>query len=257
MTPQVSVITTCYNYARYIGDLAKSISIQDVPLEWIVVDDASTDSPWKVLKPYAKSIDIKFIRQPENRGYSIGKNIGIRKACTEYLCMIDADDVLLPASLACRLEALKAHPDKLWVHAEAWDLTPGGSIEKPYPTNNRRRFEQFRAEGKDLTKWYTHRLIHAQTVMVRRAFHERLGLYDETLRFSSDNEMWRRAIRFGVIPLYLEQAVSLYRTHGQRMSRSSYKKQRIEAVKEYIIRVVEQRYREGVHSGNTPILEKA
>ena len=256
MNPVVSIVTTCYNYARYIGDLAKSISKQGIPFEWIVVDDASKDNPWKVLKPWADTMDLKFVQQPENKGYSVGKNVGIRMARTDYVCMIDADDVLLPDSLTSRYEALKARPGKLWVHAEAWDLMPSGRIEKPYPTNNRQRFQQFRAEGKDLDSWYTHRLIHAQTVMVRREFHERLGLYDESLRFSSDNEMWRRAIRFGVIPLYLEKAVSLYRVHAQRMSRSPYKKQRIAEAKKYIVDVVERRFIEGIHAGNTLTLEK-
>lgn len=253
--PLVSIITTCYNYARYVGELAESIAKQDFSYEWIVVDDASQDDPLKVLQPFAQETKLHYIRLPKNCGYSVAKNVGLREAQGDYFCMIDADDQLMANSLAVRYDCLRTHPDKLWVHAEAWDITPGGHIAKPYPKNNQDRFKKFAAQGKDFNIWYTHRLIHAQTVMVRRAFHEKLGLYDEALRFSSDNEMWRRAIRFGVLPIYLPQPVSIYRVHDARMSRSAYKKAHITQAKVYIIDVVEKRFREGITKENTPLLE--
>jgi len=251
--PIVSVVTTCYNYARYIGDLAKSVASQGIPLEWIVVDDASEDKPLEILEPFRNQTNLRYVRQSENQGYSVGKNLGIRMARARYICMIDADDVLLPDSLSSRYEAL-SQSDRLWVHAEAWNLLSNGAITKPYPKNNRQRFRELRAEGRDLTKWYTHRLIHAQTVMLKREFHEKLGLYDESLRFSSDNEMWRRAIRFGVIPIYLQRAVALYRIHGKRMSRSAYKQQWVDRVKKYINDVIEWRFQEGINAETTSLL---
>lgn len=252
--PIVSIVTTCYNYARYVGGLAKSVAAQDIPYEWIVVDDASEDNPYAVLKSYEKQANLVYIRQPKNMGYSVGKNVGIRAAKADYICMIDADDVLLPGSLRSRYEVLQKNPDKLWVHAEAWDLHVDGKIGKPYPDNNRRRFAELSADKKDPRIWYTHRLVHAQTVMVKRAFHEQLGLYDESLRFSSDNEMWRRAIRFGIIPIYLREAVSLYRIHELRMCKSAYKKARIAQTKKYIVEIVERRFREGINTSNTTLL---
>ena len=112
------------------------------------------------------------------------------------------------------------------------------------------------SEKHDLTEWYHHRLVHSQTVMVRREFHETLGLYDETLRFSSDNEMFRRAIIFGHIPYYLEVPVAIYRVHKDRMSRSKFKKQNLLIAKEYIVRIVDQRFNEGIKPCNTLLLDK-
>jgi glycosyltransferase involved in cell wall biosynthesis len=253
--PKISIITTLFNYAHYIGELAQSVLRQTYrDWEWIIVDDASTDDPTWVFNQFWAS-NIYYIRLEVNQGYSVAKNIGIRKAQGEYFVMIDADDILMDNSLEVRLEAL-SKSKKLWLHAEAMNLSPSGKLEDRYIQWNNQLRRRFKQEGRDLKTWYHHRLIHAQTVMLKREFHEKLGLYDETLRFSSDNEMWRRAIRFGYFPEYISTPVSIYRAHNARMSRSPEKKRQIKKVKEYIVDVVERRYREGINVNNTTLFEK-
>ena len=47
---RVTVVTTLYNYKRYIGPAIKSFLSQDIKdSEMIVVDDSSTDNPYSVL----------------------------------------------------------------------------------------------------------------------------------------------------------------------------------------------------------------
>ena len=59
---KVSVITTLYNYRNYIRDSIKSFLKQDFDdSEMIIVDDASTDNPYKVIRKY-ESDRIKYIR---------------------------------------------------------------------------------------------------------------------------------------------------------------------------------------------------
>jgi len=282
--PKVSVITTAYNYARYLPHLWESLQYQVYGnFEWIVVDDASTDETFAYMMHVVEEVDsqryasaqcldephtyrdvqtvksivrgVHYVRLTKNHGYGHAKNVGIQAATGEYFVMIDADDVLTPYSLTVRVAALQEHPDKLWVHGDALNLSLEGQIQERYIEWIRNKRKHLEAEGWDLTKQYHHRLIHAQTVMMRREFYERFGLYDESLRFSGDNEMWRRAIRFGCIPIHLEKAVAIYRVHNQRMSRSEYKRKRVAAAKEYIKRIVEIRYKEGISSANTPMLE--
>lgn len=262
----ISIITTLYNYARYLPQLADSVFQQTyMDWQWIIVDDASTDGSEEVVneiqereRPYSPYIvyqEILYLRLPKNCGYSVAKNVGIRAARgNEYFVMIDADDMLTPDSLEVRLKVLEENPDKLWVHGEALNLNLDGEIEDTYIQWNNTRRKGFIEQGLDLTTWYHHRLVHAQTVMMRREFYEKLGLYDESLRFSSDNEMWRRAIRFGHIPAYIPVPVSIYRVHPKRMSRSEYKKKRIQDTKRYIIEIVERRFKEGLDATGTPRL---
>ena len=253
--PLISIVTTLYNYARYIGELADSVALQTYRnWEWIVIDDASTDAPIITL-PSRFSTRLRYVRLSENRGYSAAKNVGLRMAQGEYFVMIDADDVLLPNSLQLRYDALSQQPHKQWVHADALNYNAYGEIERTYIRWNNNKRRELLDKGVDLTRTYHHRLIHAQTVMLRRGFHEKLGLYDESLRFSSDNEMWRRAIRFGVIPTYVPEPVAIYRAHDKRMSRSQYKKQLLKQTKEYIKDIVERRFNDGLVTTNTPVLE--
>jgi glycosyltransferase involved in cell wall biosynthesis len=247
MQPLISIVTTLYNYARYIGDLADSVLAQSWEnWEWIVVDDASEDDPWKVLSRYDEKDDrVFYVPQMKNRGYSWAKNRGIQMSRGDYIVMIDADDKLTPKSLQLRYDALK-DSKKLWVHGECLVLQSDGTL-----TQDSRRWKRgFRKklirQGMDLTKDYHHRLIHAQSVMVRRELHEKCGLYDDALRFSSDNEMWRRVLGMGHIPEHIEDFVAIYRVHPDRMARSAYKKKHGPKVKQQIIKDVERRVTEGI-----------
>jgi len=252
--PLVSIITTAYNYERYLGDLVRSIVAQDYEnWEWIVVDDCSDDNPGKILNQH-RDTRIQYIRLGENMGYSYAKNVGIRASKGTYIVMIDADDMLVPESLSLRLRTLRLHPNKLWIHAKALKCDRNGILKSKCIDSNNKKRKECKKKGVNLAIQYDHRLVHAQTVMVRRRFHTVLGLYDETLRFSSDNEMWRRAIRFGYIPSYIPHPVSIYRIHNKRMSRSSYKKKRVAKTKIYIKAVVEKRFKEGINSNNTMLL---
>ena len=250
MTPLISIVTTLYNYARFIGDLAQTVIAQTWDnWEWIIVDDASTDNPGQAMHPYVKKYGskIKILNWGTNRGYSACKNDGIRNSRGEYIVMIDADDMLTPKSLEVRYNAL-APTDKLWCHGEV--LVKHNKKISEESRNWKRRFRRdLIKEGYDLTKEYHHRLIHAQSVMVRRELHRRIGLYDSRLRFSSDNEMWRRIIVFGHIPVHIEDFVAIYRVHPDRMARSQYKKDRIRMVKRQIIEDVARRKREGIEKG--------
>lgn len=247
MTPLISIVTTLYNYARFIDDLAESVMRQTYEnWEWIVVDDGSTDKPQDVLWWFGeKQETYKLIQLPQNHGYSFAKNVGIKHSRGDFIVMIDADDMLTPKSLELRYNAL-SQTDKLWIHGEVQVLQTGGRLSD----ESRQWKRNFRGglikDGWDLSKTYHHRLIHAQSVMVRRELHKKVGLYDEQLRFSSDNEMWRRIIGMGHIPAHIEDYVAVYRVHPDRMARSPYKRKYGPMVKKQIIADVERRCKEGI-----------
>jgi glycosyltransferase involved in cell wall biosynthesis len=259
MEPLVSVVSTLYNYRDYVVDMIRSVQVQTHQnWELIIVDDASTDNPLEVLDSLLDDPRIQYIRIFENRGYSHAKNVGIQASKGEYIVMLDADDLLANMwSISKRLDALMKDPEALWIHGDAINLEPSGSINK-MPNcriKRRERRKQMTVDGTILTE-YSHRLIHSQTIMVRKDFHRKLGLYDATLRYSSDNEMFRRAIRFGVIPIYIPVEVAIYRIHPNQMHRSDEKRKVLKDLKIRIIEGVEQRFKEGITEKNTPLLKE-
>ena len=206
---EVSVITTLFNYRRYIGAAIESFLAQDLSdSEMIIVDDASKDDPYSVIKPFVGN-RVRYIRLDKNSGYSAAKNTGIREAKADVLVMLDADDMLTPRSLTMRYNKLSEGFDL--VHGPALDL----SNERTTPSS---------LFAKWLKNPTNYKYIHAQTVMLRRDLHKKVGLYDETLRFKSDREMWARIMSHGFKVGYVKDYVSIYRLHDDQMHKSKAKK---------------------------------
>lgn len=254
MSKLVSIITTLYNYSNYIAELIESVKKQTyINWELIIVDDCSTDNPYSIIKPYLLDKRISYIRLNKNYGYSHAKNEGIINSNGNYIVMIDADDMLTDKSIAIRVELLDNNADKLWCHGEAWVLKC--NILKSNSRDYKRRYrEKLIKDGNDLSSTYFLRLIHAQSVMVRKELHEKIGLYDETLKCSSDNEMWRRIIEFGYIPAHTDEYVAIYRSHSRQMHKSEYKKNNIKKIKQQLVGNLKRRITDGISRANTRLL---
>ncbi len=92
----VSVVVPAYNAERYISRCIESVVKQTVlPLELILVDDGSVDGTLNILNEYMKRFPslIRVIAKG-NGGVSSARNEGVRHACGEYICFVDADDVI-------------------------------------------------------------------------------------------------------------------------------------------------------------------
>jgi glycosyltransferase involved in cell wall biosynthesis len=97
----VSAITATYNRVATLPRLAISLAKQDIDLEWIVVDDGSTDGTIDVLDELAEQapFPVRIISQ-QNAGKHVALNRGIPLARGEMAALIDSDDELLPGALA-------------------------------------------------------------------------------------------------------------------------------------------------------------
>jgi len=92
----VSVVVTAYNEERYISRCIESVVVQTVlPLEIIVVDDGSVDGTLGILNDYMRRFPgLVRVISKDNGGISSARNEGLRHACGEYVCFVDADDVI-------------------------------------------------------------------------------------------------------------------------------------------------------------------
>ena len=103
-----SIITPCYNGARYIGETIESVLAQTYSdWEMIIVDDGSTDDSVSVVEGYmARDNRIKLIKQA-NAGSAAARNNGIRQAEGQYIALLDADDIWLPMFLERQIAYMK------------------------------------------------------------------------------------------------------------------------------------------------------
>jgi hypothetical protein len=95
-----------YNVAKYIGGTVAGLQAQTLNnIEFILVDDGSTDNTAEIC---AGIDDPRFrLVGQHNQGPSAARNHGIRSADGDYICFVDADDILLPDALEVMYTAAK------------------------------------------------------------------------------------------------------------------------------------------------------
>jgi glycosyltransferase involved in cell wall biosynthesis len=210
---KISVVTTLFNYKSYIVDCIKSVVTQDFyDLEMIVVDDGSTDGgPECVERKFAEDSRVKLVRLNKNYGYSVAKNVGISMSSGSFICMLDADDMLMPSSLSKRYNKI----------LEGFDLVHGWA----YNFHKNKRWEndlrkKWIENKKPVFQWKN---IHPQCVLLKKDLHNSIGLYDEDLKCKSDREMWARIFNHGFKIGFIDEPVALYRQHPSQMHKSPWK----------------------------------
>ncbi|WP_022683433.1 glycosyltransferase [Sphingobium bisphenolivorans] len=98
--PYVSVVIAAYNGEQSVGRAVESALAQSVPVEVIVVDDASTDGTReRVGRLAAQDSRVRLIESPANGGPSTARNLGIAAANGDWIAILDADDAFLPDRL--------------------------------------------------------------------------------------------------------------------------------------------------------------
>jgi len=104
--PCVSIVVPVFNADRFLATTIGSVKAQTLrDWELILVDDGSTDDSRALCRSYAAQDDrIKVIVQ-ENSGPAAARNTGVRAAAGEFICFLDADDILFPDALTTLLSA--------------------------------------------------------------------------------------------------------------------------------------------------------
>lgn len=123
VSPQVTVVITCYNYGDYLKEAIKSVLEQSYDnIKLIVIDDGSTDNSGDVARSFGDRLE--YIYQ-DNVGLIETRNRGIEAADGDFLVFLDADDTLEKEYV----EILVAHALKNEVDIAYTDVKRFGDIE--------------------------------------------------------------------------------------------------------------------------------
>ncbi len=112
----VSVCVPVYNSEKTLLTCLESVKNQNVPLELIVVDDASpgTDNAGrscrKIVKSFAKSagFSVKYLRHEKNRGAVEARRTALYQARGKYVSFLDSDDTLPAGAIKTLLNAAES-----------------------------------------------------------------------------------------------------------------------------------------------------
>lgn len=187
----VSVVIPCFNYARYLPDAVESVlRQQDVDVDVIVVDDASTDESLAVAERLAeRDPRVRVFANPANSGPVVTFNRGLAEAKGEYLVRLDADDLLTPGSLSRAVAVMQALPGVGMVYGRPLHFTEG---ELPAPRTQPIGWwvwsggEWLAARCADGTN-----VITSPEVVMRRSVVDVVG-GQKPLAHTHDMEMWLR-----------------------------------------------------------------
>lgn len=101
---EVTVGVPIYNVEQYVKRaLDSALSQTYKSIEFLVCDDASTDSSVAIIEEYqrkhARGRSIRIIRHSQNLGIGITRNHILKEAQGKYLFYLDADDEIMPNTI--------------------------------------------------------------------------------------------------------------------------------------------------------------
>ena len=111
MSPLISIVMATYNGEKYLREQVDSLLAQSYPtLEFIFVDDDSSDSSLAILQEYALQDErIRLVTNPANQGLLATFETGIRAAKGEMIALSDQDDVWMPEKISLLAGAIGLH----------------------------------------------------------------------------------------------------------------------------------------------------
>lgn len=206
---RVSVIIPAHNAERYLGQAIKSIASQTHrDHEIVVVNDGSTDGTRDVMDAWGQTI---IAVHQDNLGASTARNAGVAASFGEHLAFLDADDWLLPDTLAALSGFLDTHSDIGLVAgglAVVDDNDQQISTQKPW----------LHCPGITLEDLTLVGLSGPTGVMLRRTHFDAIGGFDSELTHVEDIDFWWRLRRDGCQMAWLPQIVGGYRVHAASLT---------------------------------------
>ena len=110
--PLVSVVVPAYNAGPYLGEALESLAASTYGA-WhcVVVDDGSTDDTYTVAAAHAAGDPRVEVVSKANGGPLSCLNTAAPLVRGDVVCLLDADDVVMPTKFAEVVGALRAHPE--------------------------------------------------------------------------------------------------------------------------------------------------
>jgi len=201
----VTIITPAYNRAGYLAETIDSVLSQDYPrIEYIVLDDGSTDGTPEVLARYGSRV--RWETHP-NMGETRTVNRGLALAHGDIVAVVNSDDPLLPGAVRAAVEVFLERPDVLVAYPD-WSMIDADS--KPVRT--------IRVPDFDYTFMVRRfRCIVGPGAFMRRRAVEEAGGRDVEYRFVADFDFW---LRMGLLGPFarIPRVVATFRVHPNSSS---------------------------------------
>lgn len=216
--PLISIVMPVYNTGDFLVEAIESILKQTYKnFEFIIIDDASTDNSWQILKKFKKKDEkIKIYKLKENVGVSKAVKFAIEKAKGKFLTRMDADDIAHPQRLEKELNYLLKNPQTVAVGTQCYLIDKNGKKigKKSFPT----KFE-------DIYKYiFTFIPVQQPTLMINKTkLPKDFEYYYDGMNTAEEVELLFKLFQYGKVE-NLNEFLHYYRLHNNNTSLKNLKK---------------------------------
>lgn len=179
--PLATVITPTYNRAVFLEETILSVLNQDYPnLEYIILDDGSTDDTLSIIKKFKDKI---IWKSHKNIGEIRTVNKGFSLAHGEIITIVNSDDPLLPGAISKIVKFMTDNPKIIVAYPDWIRIDRNGKEIKRITTQNY-SYEYMLSAHDNVT---------GPGTFFRRSILDKLKGRDTQFKYVSDYDFWLRA----------------------------------------------------------------
>ncbi|OWQ46147.1 hypothetical protein CDL60_16220 [Roseateles noduli] len=229
--PRVSIVVPAYNAAAELSETIRSVLASTfTDFELIVIDDGSSDATSEVAKAFGDP-RVRVIRH-DNRGMSATRNAGLAMSRSEYVALLDADDVWHPEKLALQVAVLEERPDVdlCFTEFREWH----GEAAPDFFTRAAERSTDPRLTGWIYPLMVMTNFALPSSVLYRRRLADRLGPFRCDDHQTDDWEYFTRAARL-TAAVKLSMPLVLYRQRAASLSKRVARRNSTELMRDQLV----------------------
>lgn len=217
----VSVLMPVYNAERHLKEALDSVLAQSYQhLEFVIVNDGSTDGSEKIILSYNDS-RIRLLPNPENKGLIYSLNKGIAACNGKYIARMDADDISMPERLAEQVAFMEQHPE---VGVCGCDYTQ-------FSASGEQSFRALSVHDEILSQMiFNSSVVHPSLMLRSSVLKEFDPVFNAGYHHSEDYELWSKLIlrtKFSAVHRLLFR----YRIHAAQVTQTHSHQQQLSANK--------------------------
>ena len=210
----ISIITPCYNNARFLPFCVQSVLGQlHTNWEMLIVDDCSTDNSFEIAQRFAsQDARIKVFKLQINSGSGVARNKAILESKGDLIAFLDSDDIWHPEKLSMQLKYMKQYSAAFSHTSYGYLYEDGRVMKKRFIVSDKcvdYKSLLKRTEISCLTAMYDVRIVGK--------------VYMPDLRRKQDFALWLEILARGYDSLPVKNVLAWYRQVNGSATSSKYK----------------------------------
>lgn len=191
----------------FLEESISSVLAQDYPhVEYIFVDGSSSDGTLEAIRRIPRPV--KLIEGVRG-GIARAMNCGIKAATGDVIAHLHSDDYYAHPNVLSSVAGVFEKSDSEWVFGRCLSDVDGNRVPEKYliPRYSYRRL----LKGN---------FIPHPATFIRRDLFQRAGLFDESIKYAMDYDLWLRLAKIST-PQQLNEHLAVFRWHAGSLTASN------------------------------------